>query len=183
MTTDPLTRFHVSFVEQVQRRKDTGEFLRLLQEREPGSPYGLLSEASGLESLLSFGLQNPVITKVETRRAATIVDALDLLDVEEPEQPLWTKGCVETLLGQIREQMAPQPPPPSPEADPDRNPMWQEWTTNKHYGTLASRTFVRDEHGGNHSVLQDRLTVTVAIPDLRLVVFAALIWERITASK
>lgn len=182
MATDPLTSFQVSFVEQVQRRKDTGEFLRLLQERDPGPPHRLLSEVSGLESLLSFGLQNPVITNVEKRRAATVVNDLDLLGVEEPEQPLWTNGRVETLIGQLREQMAPQPPPPPPEADPDRNPMWQEWTTNKHYETLASRTFVRNEHGGDHSVLQDRLTVTVAIPELRLVVFAALIWERITAT-
>ena len=78
--------------------------------------------------------------------------------------------------------MAPQPPSPPPEADPDRNPMWHEWTTNKHHETLASRTFVRNKHGGDRSVLQDRLTVTVAIPELRLVVFAALIWERISAT-
>lgn len=181
MTTDPLTDFYTSLVEQVQTRREKGEFLRLLRECEPGPPYRLSSEASSLESLFSFGLRNPVITNVQKRRAA-VVSNLDLLGVDQPEQPHWANECVGSLMAQLRDQMAPQPPPPSLDADPERNPMWHEWTTNKHHETLASRTFVRNKHGSDRSVLQDRLTVTVAIPELRLVVFAALIWERISAT-
>lgn len=180
MTTDPLTDFHRSVVEQVKTRKDGGEFLRLLQEHGPGPRYRLSSEASGWESLFSLESRNPVITNVEKRRAAAVVSNHDLLGVEQGQEPQFACACVETLMTQLAEQMAPQPPPPSPEADPDRNPMWDEWTTTKHYETLASRTFVRNNDG--RSLLQDRITVTVAIPELRLVVFAALIWERISAT-
>ena len=182
MTTDPLTDFCTSLVERVQTRREKGEFLRLLQEHEPDSRYCLSSEASSLESLLSFGLSNPVITRVEKRRAAVVVSDRDLLGVEQPQQPLFASACVETLTADLREQMAPQPPPPSRDADPERNPMWHEWTTHKHHETLASRTFVRSNGGGDSSLLQDRITVTVTIPELRLVVFAALIWERISAT-
>lgn len=182
MTTDPLTGFYTSVVEQVEARKDRGEFLRLLQEHEPGPPYRLSSEASGLESFLSVGSRNPVITNVEKGRAAAVVSNRDLLGAEQPDRPRLASECVDTLMAQLREQMAPQAPPPLPEADPDRNPMWDEWTTTKHYETLASRTFVRNNDIGGRSLLQDRITVTVAIPELRLVVFAALIWERISAT-
>ena len=182
MTTDPLTSFYTSFVEQVEARKDKGEFLRLLQEHGPGPRYRLASEAPSWESLFSFKSRNPVITNVEKRRAAAVVSDHDLLGVEQPRWPQFASACVETLMAQLGEQMVPQPPPPSPEADPDRNPMWDEWTTTKHYETLASRTFVRTNDSGGRSLLQDRITVTVAIPELRLVVFAALIWERISAT-
>ena len=182
MTNDPLTSFQMAVVEQVRRRNKNGEFLRLLQEHVPGPHYRLSSEASGLEPLSSFRSPNPVIANIDKRRAAAVVSDPDLLGVDEPEGTRWANAWVETLMDELREQMAPQPPPPSPEADPDRNPMWHEWMTTKHHETLASRTFVRDDGGGDLSVLQDRLTVTVAIPELRLVVFAALIWERITAT-
>ena len=182
MTTDPLTSFYASFVEQVETRKDKGAFLRLLQEHGPGPRYRLSSEASGWGSLASFDSRSLVISNVEKRRAAVVVSDHDLLGVEQPQEPEFARACVGSLMAQLGEQMAPQPPPPSLAADPDRNPMWHEWTTTKHYETLASRTFVRNHGGGGRSLLQDRITVTVAIPDLRLVVFAALIWERISAT-
>ena len=182
MTTDPLTSFYKSFVEQVETRRDKGEFLRLLQEHGPGPRYRLSSEASGWESLISFNSRNLVITNVDKRQAAAVVSSHDLLGVEEPQGPQFASACVGTLMAQLREQMAPRPPPPSSAADPDRNPMWGEWTTTKHHETVASRTVVRSNDNGGRSLLQDRITVTVAIPELRLVVFAALIWERISAS-
>ena len=181
MTTDPLTSFYTSLVEQVETRKDKGEFLRLLQEYGPGPLYRLSSEASGGESLFSFDSRNLVITNVEERRAEITVSNRALLGVERPQGPEFANERIGTLMAELRKQIAPQPPPPSPEASPDRNPIRDEWTTIKHYETLASRTFVR-HNGGGRSVLQDRLTVTVAIPDLRLAVFAALIWERISAT-
>lgn len=182
MTTDPLTGFYLSVLEQIEKRKDQGDFLRLLQDHEPGLGYRLSSEAPGLESLFSFGSRNPVIAHVEERRAAVVVSNRDLLGVERLQRPRFGNQCVESLMVQLREQLVPQPPPPSPETDLDHNPMWDESTTNKHHETLASRTFVRNNGGRHRSLLQDRLTATVAIPDLRLVVFAALVWERITAT-
>ena len=172
MTTDPLSECYAAIVEQVRKRKESGEFLRLLRECEPGPPYRLSSEGSSMEPLLAADSRD-----VEKRRAAVIVSDSDLLGVEHPPRPGWANEWVRPLMAELREQMTPQPPPPSAAADPDRNPMWHEWTTNKHHEALGSRTFVRND-GGSRSLLQDRLTATVAIPELRLVVFAALIWER-----
>ena len=186
VTTDWLLEFRNGVVAEVERRRAAGEFLRLLQDNRPNHPLlsemSVFSEASHGESLTAVDSRNLIIREVETRRAAVVVSNRKLLTATDKARLGLPDKALSKLVHEMQRQLQPKPPEPPSEADPDQNPMWGESAAAPHHDCVASRTFVRRTDHDGIFVVQDRLTAIVAIPVLRVAVFAALVWERIIAS-
>ena len=184
--TDFLLEFRHGMVAELDRRKGRGEFLKVLRENQPGHPHlrgnTSISEANHGEPLIRDDWPMAIIQNIEKRRAAIVVSNRDLLTRTAEQQTRLPRERVSMLIRDIRRQLGPDPPAPPPLADPAQNPMWYESATAPHHDCVACRTFMALTNGKERHILQDRLTAIVAIPGLRTAVFAALVWERITAS-
>ena len=186
MTDEPFSTFQNGVVLAIGTRRENGDLLRCLQQNQPDHPYlhgaPLFSEASNAESLLNVDPRNLLIPSVEERRAAVATSNSDLLRATPESRAVLPHQQVATLIDQMQDQLR-TPPAPAPWiADPKRNAMWGESGYTPYHDCVATRTFVRKTGEGRLYVVQDRLTATVTLPDLRLVVFSALVWQRITAT-
>ena len=186
MSDDPLSAFRDGVVLEFRTRRESRDFLRLLEEHQPSHSFlqgaSLFSEALDAESLLNVDSRNLIIRDVEKRQAAAVVSNRDLLTATEEGRLHLPGQQASGLMVQMQKQLQPRPPAPPWVADPDRNPMWHESASMPFHGCVASRTFVRGTAEGSLYAVQDRLTAIVGIPGLRVAVFAALVWERITAT-
>jgi hypothetical protein len=182
VTTDLLFGFRDRVIGEFEYLRKGGEFVRLLQEYEPGPDVlkgaDLYSQATDVETLIEDDSRELEITELELRKMPVVISDQDLIGAAGEARERLPEETIAQIVRATRARL--EPGAAETEADGVLDMRWYQ-TGASHYGEcVGCRTFVREDPEGLR-VVQDRLIGVVQIPDSLSEVFVGLRWERRTA--